>query len=124
MGAFRGSAANCIIRGAVVYLVWCYGGFVVGPLAVAWDRVFAIPLWIIVAGAALVPLVVEAGVLWASQTRDLRECNPVSGPVERLREARGGSAMFPSGWEQRRLRRVRLRGRNPLERFGRSRLRY
>ena len=123
MGAFRGSAANCIIRGAVVYVVWCYGGFVVGPLAVAWDRVFAIPLWTIVGFAALVPLLVEYSVLWASQTPATRDVTPVWNAGERPCAPSGLPGMLPNEWEQRRLRRVRARGRNPMERFGRSRLR-
>lgn len=56
-----------LIRGAVVYLVWCYGGFVVGPIAIAWDRVFLIPLWVLVAGAGLAPLVIEAWIVRSSR---------------------------------------------------------
>ena len=58
---------NGLIRGAVVYLVWCYGGFVVGPIAIAWDRVFLIPLWVLVAGAGLAPLVIEAWIVRSSR---------------------------------------------------------
>ena len=124
MGTFRESSLNCIIRGAFLYVVWCYGGFVVGPLAVAWDRMFAIPLWIIVGSVALIPLLVEAGAIWASRTRASRTVSPVWSPAEHPCASAGVSVMLPSGWEQRRLRRVRTRGRNPMERFGRSRLRY
>lgn len=123
MGTFVAPTANCIIRGALMYVAWCYGGFVVGPLAVAWDRMFAIPLWVIVAAVALVPLVVEAGVLWVSQPRERFDLDPALSLGERPFASGGAPAVLPHGWAQRRLRRVRSRARNPMERFGRPRMR-
>lgn len=55
-------------RGALVYLLWCYGGFVVGPLAVAWDAVYSVPLWVIVAVAGALPLLVESALLIVERT--------------------------------------------------------
>ena len=56
-------------RGALVYLVWCYGGFLVGPLAVAWDAMYSVPLWVIVAIAGALPLLVESVLLVVDRTQ-------------------------------------------------------
>ena len=114
---------NPLVRGALIYLLWCYGGFVIGPVAQAWDRLFSVPLWLCIALAGGVPLLIESLMLWFAA---------VTGPV--VAAVAIPASVVPegpcSGAALRRYRRSRRRSRvgaivapHRLERFGRTRLR-
>jgi len=108
------------LRGAMVYVAWCYGGFLVGPLAVAWDRAFSVPLWMLVAVAGLIPFAVEAWIAWTSR------CTPVAADAAKLWPALTGpfaDASTPYFHSSQRLARTTGRTRGRGNRIGRTWLR-